>query len=73
MDIFKIIKDAQRWRTLLESERIRIHSTVGLGSKEYQYFGVDFFSTFKQDREVSNETEYGQKVLTEYVDTIIEG
>jgi len=61
-------RDAKRWRTLLASKRIRILGTAGIGSKEYQHFGVEFYSFFSEKVAEGN---YGKWVITNYVDTII--
>lgn len=67
-EVQELRKDAERWRALLDSQRIRVLGSAGLGSKDYQHFGAEFWSTFPDVPE--GESDYGKHVLTTYVDSI---
>ena len=66
----EIKRDSARWDTLMNSKRIRILGTAGIGSKDYQHFGVEIWSELG-DYDDKNEKDYGVKVFETYVDTII--
>lgn len=64
--------DAKRWRALINSQRIRILGSSGLGNDDYQHFGVELWDKYPERDGLKEKNEYGKKVFTKYVDTIIE-
>lgn len=65
--------DAKRWRALLNSQRLRILGSSGLGSDDYQHFGVELWSKYPECDGLKEKNDHGKEVFTKYVDTIIKG
>ncbi len=64
-------QDAKRWRALMNSGRIRILGSSGLGNDDYQHFGVELWDKYPDRDGLKAQNEYGKEVFTKYVDTII--
>ena len=69
-EVGKDMVDAERWRALLNSKRIRVLGTAGIGSSDYQHFGMEVWSDFTDEGD-TDLVSYGKETLTKYVDAII--
>ncbi len=72
-EIEEIKRDAKRWNALINSGRIRILGTAGIGNPEYQHFGMEIWSEYGLDYKNKEEQKYGVETLEAYTDTIIKG
>lgn len=68
--VSEVIRDAKRWDALLNSGRIRIIGSGGLGT-EHQHFGVELWDSYDKKYGADLEQAEGKQVLEKYVDTII--
>ncbi len=62
-----IKRKAKMWDALMNSGRIRLLGSSGLGSKDYQHMGIDIWSTYPDQPDNTPAKE----ALVTYVETII--
>lgn len=73
--------DAERWRGLMASQRIRVMGSAGFGHTSrppdpngYRHMGVEFWSIHKTEPEfqdlVAHENTHARKVFDDYIDVV---